>query len=152
MTTRRCEKRKLNGEPCKGTPRLGSKFCTFHDPKTKQTCDAGRRAGGVNRSRPRLCVQPDNPDLPLKTITDVLDLIGSTVNDVRKGKVDPKIGNCIGVLAGVFLRAFEASVLPDEIAALKAQLEELKRDRDAEARASIHPRRGTAPDEADQPP
>jgi hypothetical protein len=52
-------------------------------------------------------VPADVPDLPLRVVADVTALLGKTINEVRRGQLDPKAANCIGVLAGVLLRAFQ---------------------------------------------
>jgi hypothetical protein len=124
MPTRRdnahCAHDRPNGEPCRARPRPGRLFCTFHDPELAGKRARGRSKGGVNRSRPAATLPPDAPDLPLKTVADVVAALGETMNQVRTGKLAVNVGNCLGVLAGVLLRAIEGGDLEGRIAALEA--------------------------------
>jgi hypothetical protein len=74
----------------------------------------------VNRSKPAATLSEDTPDLPLGTVTDVAAALAQTMNQVRTGKVAVQVGNCLGVLAGVLLKALEGSDLERRIAALEA--------------------------------
>jgi hypothetical protein len=59
------------------------------------------------------------PDLPLRTVTDVVTLLGQTINQVRRGELDPKVGNAIGMLTGQLLRALEGADLAERVAQLE---------------------------------
>jgi hypothetical protein len=61
----------------------------------------------------------DTPDLPLRTVADVIAALGETMNQVRTGRIDARVGNCLGVLAGVLLKAIEGGDLERRIAALE---------------------------------
>jgi hypothetical protein len=58
-------------------------------------------------------------DVPLESVGDVVKALAGTFNQVRKGEVDPKTGNCLGLLAGQLLRALQEGELADEIEALR---------------------------------
>ena len=126
MATRRdnthCAHNKSDGRPCRARLRPGRPFCTFHDPKLARRRANGRRQGGVNRSRPAATLAPDTPDLPLTTVADVAAAIAITINQVRTGKVAVQIGNCLGVLAGVLLKAIEGGDLAARVEALESVL------------------------------
>jgi hypothetical protein len=47
--------------------------------------------------------------------------LGQTINQVRTGRLPVNVGNCIGVLAGVLLRAIEGGDLEQRIAALESK-------------------------------
>jgi hypothetical protein len=83
----------------------------------------GRRRGGVNCARVLRLVTlpPDAPDIPLATVQDVATLLGATIAQVRKGTIDCRVGNCIGQLAGVLLKAMEAGDLERRLEALEAR-------------------------------
>jgi hypothetical protein len=79
---------------------------------------------------------PGTADVPLATVADVLALLAATVNQVRRGELDAKVGNCIGCLSGIALRAIEGNELADELADLRRQVEELRRGDGNLARAA----------------
>jgi hypothetical protein len=116
-----CSRVKSDGTRCRAKPRPGSTFCIFHDPTLAAKRADGRRRGGINRSRPAATLPPDTPPLPLKTIADVVAALGETMNQVRTGKIAVNVGNCLGVLAGVLLKAIEGSDHEQRLAALEAK-------------------------------
>jgi hypothetical protein len=115
----RCKHKKKNGTPCPNAARSGKTACWVHDPELAAARAEGRRRGGVNRSKPPATLAADAPDLPLTTVTDVAAALAVTMNQVRTGKVTVQVGNCLGVLAGVLLKALEGSDLERRIAALE---------------------------------
>jgi hypothetical protein len=68
-------------------------------------------------------------DVPLATVADVVKALATTFNDVRKGQLDPKTGNCLGLLAGQLLRAMQEGELAAELEALRQEMEALKNER-----------------------
>jgi hypothetical protein len=121
-----CRQTKADGSPCRGKARPGSDFCAFHDPAVAAKRAEGRKAGGRKRSRPAAVVSTDAADVPLTSVRDVVVLLGDTVNRVRKGELDAKVGNCLGVLSGVLLRALEEGDLAEQIQQLRASIESLQ--------------------------
>jgi hypothetical protein len=57
----------------------------------------------------------------LKTVKDVVTALATTFNAVRTGRLDARVGNCLGVLAGVLLKAIEGGDLEQRIAALETR-------------------------------
>ncbi|MGO9061495.1 MAG: hypothetical protein ACLQU2_29575 [Candidatus Binataceae bacterium] len=50
-------------------------------------------------------------------------LIAETINQVRVGKIDVKVANTIGFLAGIWLKALELTQVADRIEGLEARNE-----------------------------
>ncbi len=115
----RCRRVKPDGSRCQARPRPGRRYCVFHDPELAEQRAEGRKRGGVNRSLPAATLPPDTPDLPLKSVADVAAALAATINQIRTGKLAVNVGNCLGVLAGVLLKAIEGSELEQRIAALE---------------------------------
>jgi hypothetical protein len=100
----------------------GNTFCLFHDPARAEQRDAARRVGGV-RSRQRVAVLPaDAADLPLSDVRDVASALADTFAKVRKGQLDPRVGNCLGQLLATMLQALKSSDLEERIAGLELRL------------------------------
>jgi hypothetical protein len=116
-----CTHIKPDGSRCRATALPGRDKCVFHDPSQARRTAAGRRRGGVRRNRPLRTLPEDTPDLPLKTAGDVAAALGSTINAVRRGQLDARIANSIGVLAGVLLKALSAGDLEERVALLEAE-------------------------------
>jgi hypothetical protein len=81
-----------------------------------------RRAGGVKRSQPAPVLPLDTPDHPLASPKDVSQLLANSINQLRRGELDPRVANSVGYLATILLRALEQGPLEERIAKLEAML------------------------------
>jgi hypothetical protein len=131
MTTSpsRCKASKADGSPCRGSARPGSDFCTFHDPALAERRRAGRKAGGEARRARKPAVAPGGDagpaavkPVPLAEAKDVKALLAGCINDLRAGRMDPKVGNAVGYLSGLLLKTFEQIDLAAEVEELKKLL------------------------------
>jgi hypothetical protein len=117
---RQCKHRKADGSRCRAPALRGSNLCFFHDPAAKDQHQEATVAGGRERSQKAATLPAETPDLPLKSVADVIVALGLTINQVRTGTVACNIGNCLGQLLQVLLKAIEGSELEQRIAALEA--------------------------------
>jgi hypothetical protein len=142
----RCKQPKVDGSPCKGRV-LPSGYCRFHDPALAEQRSEERRKGGRQRSRPRAVLPAHADDMPLKDVAGLTALLGATINDVRKGRIDAKIANAIGALANVLLRALEAGDLAAQLAELREQIQQGKQNEhsDTEKRTTETANAGSEP-------
>jgi hypothetical protein len=120
--TKKCQFRKKNGERCGADAQIGKSICVFHDPARASDGQRARRAGGVNRTRPAAVLPADTPDHPLATPKDVSGLLAQSINQVRRGQLDPKVANCVGYLSGVLLHSIEQGSVEERLARLEAVL------------------------------
>jgi hypothetical protein len=121
-TRQLCEGKTKDGQPCRGKAVPGSRFCPFHDPGRAEATAEGRRRGGKARSKPAAVLAADTPDVALDSVRDVVTFLAGTVNQVRRGQVDPRVGNCLGVLCGHLLKALEDD-LTQELAEVRKLIE-----------------------------
>jgi hypothetical protein len=119
---RECQYLKAGGEPCRAQALPGRTSCIFHDPDLAAKRAEGRKRGGTVRSKPAAVLPRSTPDLPLRTVADIAAMLGTTINQVRRGELDPKVGNCLAVLSGQLLRALEGGELAQRLDALEARL------------------------------
>ena len=78
-----------------------------------------RRKGGYARKSPTL---PKNmPEFEIKGAEEVVHLLSVTINQVRRGEIDPRIANAVGYLSGIILKANEQG----EIEKRLKQIEEI---------------------------
>ena len=86
----------------------GATNCALHaDPE--RAAELGSKRGRRVKFRPR----PDALDLtprPLKSTEEVCELLEETINLVRRGSLDVRAANSIGVLAGIHLKALAQRV------------------------------------------
>jgi hypothetical protein len=118
-TSRRCQYQRKNRTLCKAHAQNGSPFCFFHDPALDGQRAAARKAGGIARTR-KVALPTNLPAKPLRTVTDVAELLGETINQVRRGELDLRLSNAIGYLSGILLSALENGSLEERLATLEA--------------------------------
>ena len=118
MEANTCRHIKDDGRPCRAVRLHGSDYCFFHDPTKAAERTAARRTGGLHGRAAVL--PPDTPSRSVKTAADVIDLLSETINQVRVRAVDPRVGNCVGYLAGIILKAVEQGDMEERLAALEA--------------------------------
>jgi len=118
MGAQRCAHVRPNGEPCRGYAVTGSRACFAHDPaQSAKRADARRRGGEAGKIEPLA-----ESTLSVRTMSDVLALIETTINDVRAGRVDVKIANAVGYLANVSVKVIQQTDLEARLEALESVL------------------------------
>src|SRR4051812_39222603 len=76
-----CRHTKPDGTRCRAAALPGRALCTFHDPGLAEERAAGRSRGGVARCQSlKGTLPPATPDLPLRTVGDVVAALGETIN------------------------------------------------------------------------
>jgi hypothetical protein len=102
-----CRHIKPDGSPCRANVRSGSLHCYFHCPDVAEEREAARIKGGKERSRKAAVLPSDTPNMELTSAADVTALLAETINQVRRGELDPRVSNAVGYLAGVLLKTQE---------------------------------------------
>jgi len=118
--SRLCSAFTQGGKPCQTNALSGSSFCFFHDPAAVQRRIAASRKGGQKKRLPAL--PPDTPDFPLNSARDAGALLDRTINQLLRGKLDPRIANAVGYLLTVKLKAEDKGELEGRVAALESTL------------------------------
>jgi hypothetical protein len=119
---KKCQFRKKNGDACGADVQVGKNLCVFHDPERSAEGQKARRAGGLSRTRTASVLAPDTPDHSLLNSQDVANLLGDSINQLRRGQLDPRVANAIGYLTSVLLRALEQGPMEERLAQLEAIL------------------------------
>lgn len=110
----RCKQVKDDGETCGANAMQGGAYCYLHSPDiSDDEKRASQSKGGANRAL--MTIPAPLPPMALNKPNDAIELIADTINRVRAGQLDVKIANCLGVLAGHLLKAFEVSKLNDKV-------------------------------------
>jgi hypothetical protein len=120
-TIRPCKAMKQDRNGCRAPALLESHFCYFHDPLKAGERREAQASGGLRNRIQSLGVTA--PDVTVADCGDVVALIAQTINQVRKGFVDPRIANSVGYLANVLIKAFEQDKLETRIERLEALFE-----------------------------
>jgi hypothetical protein len=116
---KQCQHVKTDGTRCRANAISRSRFCFFHDPRKAKQRAAARKAGGYKKNK-AAALPSDTPDRPLESLADVVSLLGETINQVRRGEIDPRVSNAVGYLTNVLIKALEQGSLEERLAALEA--------------------------------
>ncbi len=119
MAGRPCEHVRTTGERCRGYAVAGSPFCFAHDPAQAPKRDDARRRGGEAGKIDPLPAST----LSVRSLADVLELIETTINDVRAGRVDVRVANAVGYLANVSVKVIQQADIEARLEALESVLE-----------------------------
>jgi len=86
----------------------------MHTPGNAQKAGmvGGRRRAIFNPDQLQQFSPPKNPSA-------LLDVVATTIVDVRQGRMDPKAGNTIAVLAGVCHQLTRSATLEERVGALE---------------------------------
>jgi hypothetical protein len=116
--TRRCRFAKPSRGRCQANAMASSDFCFFHCPTVAVQRREARQMGG--RRNKAAVLPPDAPDSPLRCVEDVVVFMADTINRVRRGQLDPRVGNTVGYLSGVLLKALETGNLERRLSDLES--------------------------------
>jgi hypothetical protein len=113
-----CAAAKGDGTACGAAALPGSQFCFFHDPAKAAARRQAQSAGG---SANKMATLPaDAPDVKVEDGADVVKLLGATINQVRRGEIDPRVANAVGYLSNIVLTATGQRELESRIAELES--------------------------------
>jgi hypothetical protein len=114
---KQCRHKKPDSRRCQANAIARSEFCFFHDPEQESERFKAQRAGGLRNKGAAL--PPDTPDCDLKSVGDVVTLLGTTINQIRRGQIDPRVANSVGYLSGILLKAMEGDALERRVSGLE---------------------------------
>lgn len=126
MTT--CKATRRDGEPCKAQAGEGSDFCFFHDPARRDAARQVQKRGGQTGKAATLAPTDLKPwrgvagevtVLRSPSLPDLVNLLGDTIDDVRVGRLDPRVANSVGYLAGIILKALQFEAFEERLAAIE---------------------------------
>lgn len=99
----------------------GSEFCYFHNPAIQEAEKQKNRATGGKNNAIK-AIEPLEP-LKINAAKDIVGLLVQTINEVRGGQIEVRLANCLGVLSGHLIKAFEISDLEKRIEKIEQAIE-----------------------------
>lgn len=100
-----CSAMKPDQSKCQAPALPGSEFCFFHDPsKAEKRREAQAQGGRQNRMK---TLEDSTPDVKVEDCGDAIALLVQTINQVRKGEIDPRVANSVGFLSNILIKVVE---------------------------------------------
>jgi hypothetical protein len=118
-----CTYKNKDGKQCKANAMKNSEYCFFHSQEHEGELKVAQARGGKANA---ITVQNPMPPMTIKSAQDVVLLLEDTINQVRAGELDVKIGNCIGVLSGHLIKALEVTSVTNRIEVIERAILERK--------------------------
>lgn len=110
---KQCEYTNENGQQCGGYAIDGSIYCLSHDPNQKNKRIERSQKGGSSETYQKLDLKLE--PMTIKNASDIIGATVQTVNELREGKLPPKMASTIGYLLGIALKAFEQADLKNRV-------------------------------------
>lgn len=112
-----CALIKPNDEACQANAMHESEFCYLHNPSiSDEEKRSVQKLGGESK---HLTVLEPLPPITITQSKDVVSLLTDTINRVRSGELDTRVANCLGVLSGHLLKAFEIAELENRMESIE---------------------------------
>lgn len=112
-----CKLIKTDNAQCQANAMLNSEFCYLHNPNiSKEDKNAAQSKGGQGNAT---SVKMPLKRLKINEAKDVVVLLVQTINEVRAGKIEVRLANCLGVLSGHLIKAFEITDLEKRLEKLE---------------------------------
>jgi len=108
-----------DGQKCGGWALKDKDYCFSHDPDSREKKLLAVRKGGLAKE---IEILTPLEAVPVSTSKDVVVLLTKTINEVREGRLDPRIGSAIGYLAGQLIRALEVAEVESKVEQVRAVL------------------------------
>jgi len=115
----KCSFIKFNGDKCNAWAMTNSDFCFTHNPNTKERKRAAIIKGGKMSKKNHSFLPP----ITLNQPKDVVNLLATTINEVRSGSVELRVANCIGYLSGHLIKAIEIADLGERVSKLEQAID-----------------------------
>ena len=121
------------GTPCRGSGRLvgPNGLCMYHDPvqadEVKRRQALGRTRRGTSERTKHLAVKNGVPPAP-QNLADAVVWASWAMHAVASGQLDARVGHEVGYLVNAFKAAVEKADLLTEIAQLRKDLADARKD------------------------
>lgn len=116
----KCQLKKLDGSPCGSNAMTKSHFCYFHNPAIPEEKKKTERVRGGRNNAAK--VESTLCPLKIKHPADVVKLITGTIDEVRSGKIDVRVANCLGFLSTQLLKALETAEFEERLSILEKKM------------------------------
>lgn len=120
-TPSQCQATNRRGRQCSAFALPDSVFCWFHDPAKAEERKEARANGGQARAG-RTISRGNTKPREIKSVSDVLALLGETVGDVLLLENSLARAQTIARLALAMIKAFEVSELEARLGAIERAL------------------------------
>jgi hypothetical protein len=101
----RCIFKKSNGERCKSNAMKNSKYCWTHSPEISiHEKRLGSSKGGKTKLTPL-----NLPQILINDTRDIPPLLVDTIQHLRNGEIDVRLGTAVGYLSNILLKSYEVA-------------------------------------------
>lgn len=118
----KCNFVKENSEQCEANAMQNRQLCFTHNPETQKLRQVATSRGGQT---PKKNLNP-LPPVEINDIKDVTRLLATIINEVREGKIDLRVANCVGYLSGHLIKSLEAGEINEKLELINSIIVERK--------------------------
>jgi len=124
---KKCKFIKASGDRCNAYSMSNSDYCFTHNPEVaKERALAHRKAGLANRWELGEGVADLGwaKSIRLKRPRDIVRFTSKVMNDLRQGKIEPRLATALFYGANVLIKAFEVSEITEKVEKIEKALGE----------------------------
>lgn len=109
----RCTHIKADGLKCRAYAMKNSEFCWLHSPKVEDEVKVYLRFIGGKNSH--FSAPVSLPEIMISDTRDIPPLLVDTIQHMRSGEIDVRLGTAIGYLSNILLKSYEVAGLESRI-------------------------------------
>lgn len=116
---RKCKYIKSDGNRCQAFAIDGSDFCFSHCPNPEVKKAKHRAVVKGGQSEGYKALKLNLKPVSIRNAEDVILFLNEVINQLRGGKIPPKVASCFGFLTNQLLRAIELNNIEQEVNIIK---------------------------------
>jgi len=122
-TYMQCEAVREGGSTCDAQAIKKDRYCFAHSqlPEIIKKRAEAKSIGGQHGRKKMLT--PADDEISVKSPHQIIDLLETTINDVRMNRIATNQANCIGYLCNIMTKVFEQDQLEDRITTIERVLQ-----------------------------
>ncbi len=120
-----CNFKKEDQKRCNANAMIDNGFCFSHNPLAAEAKKVAVDKGGKSSKKNHNSLPP----LELNSVRNVVNLLSTAINEVRGGKIELRVANCVGYLSGHLIKALEIADLEERFENLEKVVKILSIDK-----------------------
>lgn len=105
------------GKDCTAQAMHGAEHCYRHNPAISED---DKRAASIQGGKATQVLADAEP-VTLRQVESIISLIESNINDVRTGKIDPRVSNAVVQNVNALLKVYELAVVDSRVRKLEKE-------------------------------
>jgi hypothetical protein len=116
-----CKYTKSDGSRCRGFTVSGSDYCWRHSSVVK---DFEKKSASSRGGRNRSLIPVNLPQIIINDTRDIPPLLVDTIQHLRSGEIDVRLGTAVGYLSNILLKSYEVADIENRMEKIEKFIDE----------------------------